>query len=160
MADLLAGAPKEWVQNDQLSPEVFAWVEKNSRANSPEYMKTLQSIQQFRQNPVLPGQTDPSGALAWDTRMGNQYVAEQQAKRLAKQQATEQLLAQHYNPATANQGVYRPLAIDTRMAETHPMPQSISNMFDIPGDVYNSVASRGRAALDSLEGVLAGNQGE
>jgi hypothetical protein len=160
MTDLLAGAPEGWIQNDELSPGVFAWVEKNSRANSPEYMKTLQSIQQFRGNPVLPGQSDPTGAIAWDTRHGNQYVDDQAAMRLAKQQEAEQLLARHYDPALDTGGVYRPIAIDTRMAETHPMPMPISNMIDTAGDVSSRIYQTGKSYAGQLSDELSGLLGQ
>jgi len=104
MTDLFAGAPESWLRatgddaHQQLTPEVLNWVHKNSRQNSPEYMRTLQAIHAFKANPVLPGQSDPSGALAWDTIRANKEAADRQAVADAKANATHELLARHADP--------------------------------------------------------------
>lgn len=153
MADLFAGAPESWIRatgddaHQQLTPQVLEWINKTSRINSPQYQKTLQAIHDFKRTPVLPGQSDQSGALAWDTIMANKEVANRQAISDAKINATNQLLAKHADPHWQPPDQYGA-----------GFDEWARNKVDSLGDASSRVAQSVRGAVGSLAGQIDSGQ--
>ncbi len=118
MANLFEGAPKDWLMNedmDQISPEAMAWLrDRSSRHVTPEYAKTMEAIKKFRENPVLSGQSDPTGAIAWDTRMAEAHPRVMPSD-IQRQKDLELMAATHARPEIEDSSPYQ--AWDTRMAE-------------------------------------------